>query len=67
MVSVDLSKFSEGPKDMLDAYVAAVTVREYANGHGYRIKGGDGLGDIVLPRPLPDGPEEVLDWGGEKE
>ena len=40
------------PKDMLDAYVAAVTVAEFAQGRGCEVGGGDGLGTIVLPRPV---------------
>ena len=49
MTMQDLAK---GPKDLLDAYVAAMTVREYEAGRGCEVGGGDGLGTIVLPRPL---------------
>jgi predicted nuclease with RNAse H fold len=40
------------PKDVLDAYVAAVTVAEFSAGRGCEVGGGDGLGTIVLPRPV---------------
>ena len=62
-IKVDFSACKPGPKDMLDAMVAAATVREFAEGRGYEIGGGDGLGTIVLPTPLPDPViEEVLEW-----
>lgn len=57
-----LSNFSKGPKDMLDAYVAAVTAREFMNGRGQAVGGGDGLGQIILARPLPKGLEAVGQW-----
>jgi hypothetical protein len=57
--------FADGPKDMLDAYVAAFTVHEFIVGRGVEVGGGDGLGTIVLPRPLPrKGPSGVLKWPG---
>lgn len=40
------------PKDFLDACMAAATVREFASGRGGAVGGGDGLGRIVLPRPV---------------
>ena len=50
---------------MLDAWVAAATVKEFVNERGTEVGGGDGLGTIILPRPLPDPIiEEVLDWPG---
>jgi hypothetical protein len=62
---LSLSQFAGGPKDMLDAYVAAFTVREFLEGRGAEVGGGDGLGTIVLPRPLPaTAPPLVLDWPG---
>ena len=39
---------------MLDARVAAVTVQEFIAGRGSEAGGGDGLGTIILPRPLPE-------------
>jgi predicted nuclease with RNAse H fold len=53
-VCIDFSACKPGPKDMFDAFVAAVTVREFVCGRGTAVGGGDGLGKIVLPRPLRD-------------
>ena len=39
---VSLGQFAPGPKDMLDAYVAAATAREYVQQRGQAIGGGDG-------------------------
>lgn len=47
-----LNKFSVGVKDMLDASVGAITVYEFINGRGCEVGGDDGLGTIVLPRPI---------------
>ncbi len=64
-INVELSNFSHGPKDMLDAYVAAATVFEFVNGRGCEVGGGDGLGAIILPARLPEaGPTSVLAWPG---
>lgn len=64
-VSIRFSDFRTGPKDMLDACCAAFTVHEFARGRGSEV-GNDGLGTIVLPRPLPEGtPPELLDWPGD--
>ena len=62
VLSVCLSGFAEGPKDMLDAYVAAFTVHEYLAGKGTAVGGGDGLGVIVLPRPIHALKPKVLHW-----
>lgn len=51
-LTINFSAFSPGPKDMLDACVAALTVREFHQGRGCQVGGGDGLGTIVLPRPV---------------
>lgn len=51
-VTLPLGGFQPGPKDMLDAVVAAVGVREFIAGRGVEVGGGDGLGTIVLPRRL---------------
>jgi predicted nuclease with RNAse H fold len=62
-INAEFSACKPGPKDMLDAWVAAVTVREFVNGRGTEVGGGDGLGTIILPRPLPYPViEEVLEW-----
>ncbi|MDF7801722.1 hypothetical protein P4C99_19750 [Pontiellaceae bacterium B1224] len=47
---------------MLDAWMAAATVREFVEDRGMEVGGGDGLGSIILPRKLerPIGP--VLHW-----
>jgi hypothetical protein len=48
---------------MLDAWVAAITMREYVLGRGAEVGGGDGMGTIILPRPLPEPViGEVLKW-----
>jgi hypothetical protein len=50
---------------MLDACVAAVTVRELVLGRGCEVGGGDGLGSIVLPRaPSLGRARGLLDWPG---
>jgi len=60
---INFSDFARGPKDMLDACMAALTVYEFMHGKGYEVGGGDGLGTIVLPRPLPAaGPPGVHIW-----
>lgn len=55
-VQVSFGSFAAGPRDMLDAYCAATTVREVAAGRGWLAGGGDGLGHIALPgaRLRPD-------------
>ena len=58
-----LAAFAAGPKDMLDAYVAALTVREFMNGEGCSVGGGDGLGAIALPKRLGAGTApRLLQW-----
>ncbi len=59
---LSLDGFRRNPKDMLDAAVAALSVREFATGRGCEVGGGDGLGTIVLPRPIPSPIEAVLSW-----
>jgi len=62
-LNINFSACWPGPKDMLDAFVAAATVRELFEGRGQEVGGGDGLGTIILPRPLPDPViQEVLEW-----
>jgi predicted nuclease with RNAse H fold len=63
-IRVRLGDFHAGPKDMLDAYMAAATVREYTRGAGCAVGGGDGLGTIILPRPV-ESTSAVLDWPAE--
>ena len=62
-VQIDFSACKPGPKDMLDAWIAAATVKEFAEKRGCEVGGGDGLGTIVLPRPLPEPViDEVQAW-----
>jgi len=60
--TIGFSHFAVGPKDMLDACAAALTVREYAHGRGWEAGGGDGLGTIILPGPKPPDAEALLTW-----
>jgi predicted nuclease with RNAse H fold len=62
-IDADFSACQPGPKDMLDAWVAAITMREYVAGRGTEVGGGDGLGTIILPKPLPEPViDAVLKW-----
>jgi len=62
-IRLNFAKFAPGPKDMLDACVAAATVREFIQGRGEQVGGGDSLGTIILPRPIATGRiEEVFAW-----
>jgi predicted nuclease with RNAse H fold len=64
-IDADFSACQPGPKDMLDAWVAAVTVKEFVGGRGIEVGGGDSLGTIILPRPLPESViYEVIHWPG---
>ena len=60
--SLSFNNFQQGPKDMLDAVIAVITVYEFIYGRGCEVGGGDGLGTIVLPRPIPDPKPDVFDW-----
>lgn len=61
-VDMPLSEFMPGPKDMLDAVVAALTGHEFLAGRGQGVGGGDGLGTIVLPRLIAQQIMEVMNW-----
>lgn len=67
LVRLSFRRFhSSGPKDMLDAVAAALTVAEYAAGRGVEVGDGDGLGSIVLPCPLDEAtPRELFKWPGD--
>lgn len=65
-LTISLADLHLGPKDMLDAYLAAYTVRELGEGRGVEVGGGDGLGTIALARPLGIGPAGVLAWPTER-
>jgi hypothetical protein len=59
---LSLTGFQRGPKDMLDAYAAALTVYEFEHDRGCQVGDGDGLGTIVLPRPVRTHKQAVLEW-----
>ena len=62
-VTIDFANFSPGPKDMIDACVSAITILEYVEGRGCEVGGGDGLGSIILPRPIPiESTHPLLKW-----
>lgn len=61
-VDMQLEGFMAGPKDMLDAVVAAITGHEFLAGRGQEVGGGDGLGTIVLPRPIIEPIANVMRW-----
>lgn len=63
-VDMALAGFAPGPKDMLDAVMAARTALEFLAGRGQEVGGGDGLGTIVLPRPIESPIAEVMRWPG---
>lgn len=52
LTTMDLRVLRPGPKDMVDAMAAAYTTREFVQGRGCEVGNGDGLGSIILPRPL---------------
>ena len=60
-MTINVSHFQPGPKDMIDAAVAAMTVHEYQQGRGAAV-GNDGFGAIVLPKPISDAPVSLLRW-----
>ena len=60
-MTINVSQFQPGPKDMIDAAVAAMTVHEYQQGRGAAV-GNDGFGAIVLPKPISDAPVSLLRW-----
>ncbi len=66
-ITIDFAGFAAGRRDMLDALIGAATVREYCQGRGAFVGGGDGTGCIILPRPIPseltgEGIGGVLEW-----
>lgn len=62
LLTMSFESFRPGPKDMLDAAIGALTVREFESGSGSEVGGGDGLGTIILPRPIPNPIEAVFKW-----
>ncbi|BCS98379.1 hypothetical protein DSLASN_40110 [Desulfoluna limicola] len=66
-MTLDFSTFAPGPKDMLDACVLAATVRNFCNGLGSEVGGGDGLGTIILPAPVQEhNKPELFEWPGKQ-
>jgi len=61
-VEIPLKGFLQGPKDMLDAIVAALTGMEFLAGRGQEVGGGDGLGTIVLPCRIARSIDGVMQW-----
>ena len=61
-LTVNFARVRPGKTDMLDAWMAAATVREFVEGRGAEVGGGDGLGTIILPRPLKNPVAAVLSW-----
>jgi len=62
-VTLSFANFKPGPRDMLDACIAAFTVHQFMHGLGSEVGGGDGLGTIILPTALPETKSEhVLHW-----
>jgi hypothetical protein len=63
LLAIDLRAFAQDQKDVLDAYVGAITVREVVCGRGEEVGGGDGLGKIALPRRIDDATRlDVTNW-----
>ena len=63
LVTISFANFKPGPRDMLDACIAALTVHQFMHGLGSQVGGGDGLGTIILPVPLPvSSDHRVLNW-----
>jgi hypothetical protein len=62
---ISLPGWATGPADMLDACVAAFTVARFVSGGGCEVGGGDGLGSIILPRPVDYGVHGLVShWPG---
>jgi predicted nuclease with RNAse H fold len=62
-IRINFAQFVHNPKDMIDACIAAATVREFFQGRGEQVGGGDRFGTIVLPRPIASGRiEEIFSW-----
>jgi predicted nuclease with RNAse H fold len=59
-VEIPVHRMVHGPKDMLDATVAAYTVLRHSRGLGAEVGGGDGLGTIVLPNSVR--PHACQEW-----
>lgn len=62
LTTMDLRVLRPGPKDMVDAMVAAYTTREFVQGRGCEVGGKDGFGTIILPHPLVEPDHPVLEY-----
>lgn len=51
-----------GPKDMFDAALSALVVRDFLAGKGCEVGGGDGLGSIILPRRIGVSHARLNQW-----
>lgn len=62
-ITINFADFALGRCDLLDACIAAATAREFDEGRGSEVGGGDGLGTIILPRTVAS-PflERLQDW-----
>jgi len=56
--------WKRGAGDLFDAMAAALTVKEFVEGQGCAVGGGDGQGTIILPRRITNPIQEVLSWPG---
>ncbi len=61
-LTISFAGFTRGPKDMLDAALSALVVREFTMGRGCEVGGGDGFGTIILPRPIAASPTALHQW-----
>ncbi|WP_372795881.1 hypothetical protein [Pontiella sp.] len=62
-LTIDFSNVRKrGAGDLFDALAAAVTVKEFVEGRGMEMGGGDGLGSIILPRRIDRPIDAVLQW-----
>ena len=59
-IRINFAQFVVNPKDMIDACIAAATVREFIQGRGEQVGGGDGFGTIVLPTTIKMGRMEEI-------
>lgn len=62
--SLSTHSLARGPRDVLDATLAAITVHEYSEGRGCAVGGEDGFGTIVLPRRIAPTLLQPLRWPG---
>lgn len=62
-IELSFENFSAGPKDLLDAAAAALTIKEFYQGRGEELGGDDGLGSIVIPTKKSQNlPKNLLEY-----